>query len=842
MKILGLIIVLAMYVAPCNGVDVYSENPFYWEQNGEPVLLLGASGDDNLFQWAGAEFGNRLTVHLDSMVSIGGNYVRNTMSSRYHADNGYNDDFMAYPFLQLPSGKYDLDQWNPDYWNRLDTFLAETHARDIIVQIEMWDLFALLNKTAWERQPWNPDNNVNYEYTNTILRPDASGVKQPFFNAPTVTPCDQTLKKYQDMYIGKILEATLRYDHVLYQIDNESPLAFEISDYWASFIHAAAAACNKKVYVCDSRRYRKPSPYITTEFCDWDNPENHYPIENPDVYNFCDLSQNGGNVGQTHYDNLVWYRTQLLTRSPRPINHVKIYKFIWETGKHWTSRENPETNQHATRRFWRSVFGGAAGARHHRDKGNAGLGLTPRGQTDIRSMRMLTNAMNIFTMTPDNSIITQRAQDEAYALVENGKQYAVYFTGESDRSVNIDISAIHGAWTLRWLDNENNVWKQATKVDGGGLHTLTAPGAGEWSALIIAAEAGQDDNANHTRSDVQNAPPVNPNASTTTRQVLEYFYSLPQRSDKRVVSGQFLDHGKLASLEEVAEVHRMTGRWLGMVGGDYYGGGANRTAETFFLASELTGDADWQTTNPLLIDYWKKGGLVTICLHPPNPQSGKSSWIKKSEDTINLTDVVTQRRPGYDAWQRQLALIAQGLQELEDAGVVVLFRPFHEMNANWFWWGDMNTPEEFVALWRQMFDYMTYTKGLDNLLWVYSVSQRGKYLERYPGDAYVDIVGMDSYGRPPKKLVKMGYKTLSALGKPFGITEFGPFKGLNFSKEPQRDYNYETFIEEIAEYLPLCTFYGVWHQYHGLHFQQNAKECLDHPWSVNRRDIPAFGR
>jgi len=112
MKYALMLIATQVFLTPCSGIEIYSQNPFYWTHNGKPVLLLGASGDDNLFQWAGADFGDRLTEHLDSLVSVGGNYVRNTMSSRYDACDGYNDDHMAYPFKRLPSGKYDLSEWN----------------------------------------------------------------------------------------------------------------------------------------------------------------------------------------------------------------------------------------------------------------------------------------------------------------------------------------------------------------------------------------------------------------------------------------------------------------------------------------------------------------------------------------------------------------------------------------------------------------------------------------------------------------------------------------------------------------------------------------------------------
>ncbi|HCO95129.1 MAG TPA: hypothetical protein DIU00_14450 [Phycisphaerales bacterium] len=814
---------------PCNGIQVYSENPFYWSRDGKPVLLLGGSGDDNLFQWAGAEFGDKLSKHLDLLVSVGGNYVRNTMSSRYDAVNGYNDTHMAYPFKKLASGKYDLDQWNDDYWTRLDTFLKETYARTIFVQLELWDLWATIGKEPWSKQPWNPDNNVNYAYDNTVLKRGASGDRQPFFDAVSGDTLDPVVKRYQDQFVGRIMEATLRYDHVLYQIDNESSFAYETSDYWARFMHSQADRRGKNIYVCDSRRFRSPSPYVTTNFCDWNNPDVHHPILHQDLYNYCDIAQNGGNIGQTHYDNLIWYRARLLEHSPRPINHVKIYKFIWPTGTSWHSRSEPDETIHATQRFWRTIFGGAASARHHRNKGNWGIGLESRAQADIKSMSMLTEAMNIFRMEPDNSVLTARAENEAYLIVEAGKQFAVYFTGQADRSVQIDLGKAGPSFTKRWLDIEHSAWQAESTMSGGGHHTLTTPGPGQWAVLVKKAK--------------DTASPANPNASAAARAVLEYFYSLPSRSDKRIVSGQFLDHGTHANLDEVTQVHRMTGHWVGMIGGDYYGKGVGRSNNTFFDDPEWKLDADWRVTNPIFIDYWKKGGLVTLCLHALNPQTGNSSWMRKHGDTINLADILTPGRTGYDVWMRQLNLIAQGLQELEDEGVVVLFRPFHEMNRNWFWWGSSNSPAEFINLWRHMFDFMTYRKKLDNLLWVYSPgASAGHLLDFYPGDTYVDIVGLDSYKRTPAEIRDHGYNTLIALGKPFGLTEFGPDKLSNWDENPRKDYDYETFIHGVVQHLPSCTHFCIWHQYYGLHFQKNAKQCLAHPWVVNRRDLPAFGR
>ena len=153
-------------------IKPWSKNARYWQYKGRPVLLLGGSKDDNLFQTP------RLERHLDEMVRVGANYIRNTMSDR--RDKG----FEVYPFKRLPNGKYDLNQWNDEYWLRFRNMLKWTHDRDIIVQIEVWDRFDYA-RDNWEPHPYNPKNNVSYPNAQSGLAahyPDHPGRhRQPFF-------------------------------------------------------------------------------------------------------------------------------------------------------------------------------------------------------------------------------------------------------------------------------------------------------------------------------------------------------------------------------------------------------------------------------------------------------------------------------------------------------------------------------------------------------------------------------------------------------------------------------------------------------------------------------------
>ena len=92
-------------------IQIYQANPRYWQYKSKPVLLLGGSVEDNLFQIPDLE------EHLDLLASVGGNYVRCTMSCR--------DPGNVWPFAQV-GGLYDLDRWNAEFWWRFSTFLQLT--------------------------------------------------------------------------------------------------------------------------------------------------------------------------------------------------------------------------------------------------------------------------------------------------------------------------------------------------------------------------------------------------------------------------------------------------------------------------------------------------------------------------------------------------------------------------------------------------------------------------------------------------------------------------------------------------------------------------------------------
>ncbi len=314
------------------------------------------------------------------------------------------------------------------------------------------------------------------------------------------------------------------------------------------------------------------------------------------------------------------------------------------------------------------------------------------------------------------------------------------------------------------------------------------------------------------------AEPANPKASAQARAVLDYFHALSARREgRRILSGQFSDFGEKANLGIMERVHEQTGHWPGLIGVDY--------------ADFKRGSLTWRIPNQVAIDYWKQGGLVSVMAHlynPANPQGGG-----QRDKGVNLDDLLQPGTDTHRRWLQELDLIAEGLQHLKDAGVVVLWRPFHEMNGGWFWWG-AHEPEKFIRVWRHMFEYFTKAKGLDHLLWIFGPNHGANPAAYYAGDHFVDLVGLDAYTDFVDLDHIKGYAEIAALPKPFGFTEYGP----HGSKNPPGDYDYRRFIAGVERDFPRTCFFMSWNAKWSLASNQYTRELLAHPLVANREDLP----
>ncbi len=452
------LVLAVLYLAGCqagddNRIQPYEQNPAYWQHKGRPVLLLGGSVEDNLFQVPDLE------AQLDLLRAAGGNYVRCTMSSR--------DEGNVWPFERDEAGGlYDLTRPNAEYWSRFARFLELTSERDIVVQIEVWATFDYY-RDNWEDNPFNPKNNSTYTTEETGL-PEAvkthpTRTENNFFWSVPNENNQQTVLKYQQQFVDRLLSHTLQYGHVLYCMDNETSVTPEWGAYWAGYIRDRATAEGTEVE--------------TTEMWDpWDlsHAMHSNTFDNPELYTFVDISQNNHQQGQAHWDNAQKQRQRILASSRvRPLNNVKIYGA--DTGRYGTDRDGIE-------RFWRNVFGELAAARFHRPA--SGLGLNANAQANIRSLRMLTDSLDVFRSAPHNDLLSGRSENEAYCLAQPGDVYAVFFPDGGE--VTLDVSDIADGRKLRlqWLDIMTSGWQVPQTLQAGTTLDLQAPGGGFRAVLV----------------------------------------------------------------------------------------------------------------------------------------------------------------------------------------------------------------------------------------------------------------------------------------------------------------------------------------------------------------------
>ncbi len=191
------------------------------------------------------------------------------------------------------------------------------------------------------------------------------------------------------------------------------------------------------------------------------------------------------------------------------------------------------------------------------------------------------------------------------------------------------------------------------------------------------------------------------------------------------------------NITEAEWVHDETGKW---------------PALTCFDLIDYTREWSWIDYDELVdnaINYWDNNGLVAIMWHWRDPSNETDAFYASTTSYSEVADfdirkVQDSTSDEYQYVINDIDTIATYLQELNDANVPVLFRPLHEAAGGWFWWGEKDA-EDCVYLWKLLFDRLVNIHGLNNLIWVWTTDVDDDALEWYPGDDYVDIIGMDIY-------------------------------------------------------------------------------------------------
>jgi len=296
----------------------------------------------------------------------------------------------------------------------------------------------------------------------------------------------------------------------------------------------------------------------------------------------------------------------------------------------------------------------------------------------------------------------------------------------------------------------------------------------------------------------QDKPLTNPDPSNEAKALFRY---LQDMDGKKILSGQMWAPWGISEINYLLGV---TGRLPALAGFDFIHESDN-PAEVIRARS-----------------YWEAGGIPTIMWHWGAPGVGEG--YENSKVKIDITRCFQQgTRENLSMWT-ELERKANHLETLRDAGIPVLWRPFHELSGGWFWWG-MQGPDLFKQLWVTMYNYFVHERGLNNLIWVLCYPGDPD-AEWYPGDEYVDMAGADTYGvgSNPQSRMYEAVKEIVAHN-PMPI----PYHECGTPPDPDR------CIEEGS-------MWSWWMQWHTSHLTDTDQEYLryvyNHELVVTRDELP----
>lgn len=291
---------------------------------------------------------------------------------------------------------------------------------------------------------------------------------------------------------------------------------------------------------------------------------------------------------------------------------------------------------------------------------------------------------------------------------------------------------------------------------------------------------------------------VNPRATKSAQRLFAY---ICQISGENILSGQQESTWVTTPDDEMDYIYKHTGCLPAIRGLDYI-------------------DNDFAGVTERAIEWWRKGGIVSICWHWGVPPDGLGYESSKGE--IDLEEVLKEGTDLNKGLLHQMDQVAEALKQLRDENVPVLWRPFHEFDGGWFWWGKGGA-DCFIQLWRLMYNYFTDTHQLHHLIWVLGYSGEVKQ-GWYPGDEYVDIAGADTYRVGIQK--SMYQKVVDIVGEsmPIAYHECGPMP------DP----------EKLMEAHVKWVWFLTWHTIHIK--EQNSidelKYIYQHPYVLTLKDLP----
>lgn len=258
-----------------------------------------------------------------------------------------------------------------------------------------------------------------------------------------------------------------------------------------------------------------------------------------------------------------------------------------------------------------------------------------------------------------------------------------------------------------------------------------------------------------------------------------------------------------------------------------------------------------------IIESYLRGGINSCCWHMINPVT-LGGYNDLSGD-FSLLFVEGEVRDRYFRWLEGAALFFKSLKADKNKdgvseAIPLFFRPFHEMNGNWFWWGAKSlSTEQFKQLWKMTIDYLI-AKEVHNLIYIYAPDRfhsLSSYLKFYPGNDYVDVFGHDNYydieldNRNIKRQLKVLHSLSQVTGKPAALTEIGE-PGLGLLSDPNWWSESLLPILRDTEYGRNIAWVVLWRNasidhyftpYQNHPFAQDFIDFYADPYTLFERDI-----
>ncbi|WP_313379908.1 glycosyl hydrolase [Proteiniphilum saccharofermentans] len=307
---------------------------------------------------------------------------------------------------------------------------------------------------------------------------------------------------------------------------------------------------------------------------------------------------------------------------------------------------------------------------------------------------------------------------------------------ESGRyGINIRYAATNG-------DKENDL-----EVNGQKISSIHFSGNEEWATISVnkvSLNTGENSIAIRKNwgwifvdyieiTEVEEDTPFNIAENLVTGnpspEAVNLYGFLKENFGQKVISGAMANYS--TGIEEAQWMFDNTGKWPAMAGFDLIN----------YTTTWGAGSYSQMTTN--VQEWWDNNGIVSIMWHWRDPlkQSDEFYTERTSFDISKINDPDSDE---YKAMLEDIDAIALYLKQFKDVNIPILWRPLHEASGGWFWWGAKGA-EPCKILWKLMYDRLVNHHQLNNLIWVWTSDAAGDALDWYPGDEYVDIIGMDIY-------------------------------------------------------------------------------------------------